>query len=361
MFIITIFLIVCILYQNYYLQVRLSVAILYSNRSTIQKIRYLIPIVIYILTYLFYLDLTTLFICRKSLLLIATLTTGSLVNYLVIEYILLHSFNNQKSKLSTKDNILLIVVPLGIVFINIVLNIWCLNPPLIIAVNVFSMLIMFTLFHFLNYLLKERSNAFIKEKVLKDNTEQLLQTKHDLLKEYRMIQHMLKSKKIKSAERIIDSQVGVIEKIQPIFNTGHEELDYILNIKQKEAGENHIKIEANLKLSSMIRTNYGELSMILWNVLDNAIEASKMVPENQRTINLRLDFNHGVLLIIAENPCNHESVHFEDGIYKTSKEDKVNHGHGLKIIKKLAKKYEGTVKIEHKDKKFSIEILLFLN
>jgi sensor histidine kinase regulating citrate/malate metabolism len=220
---------------------------------------------------------------------------------------------------------------------------------------------MFTLFHFLNYLLKERSSAFIKEKVLKDNTEQLLQTKHDLLKEYRMIQHMLKSKKIKSAKRIIDSQVGVIEKIQAIFNTGHEELDYILNIKQKEAGENQIKIEANLNLSNMIRTNYGELNMILWNVLDNAIEASKMVPKNQRTINLKLDFNHGVLLIIAENPCNKETVHFEDGIYKTSKEDKVNHGHGLKIIKKLVKKYEGTVKIEHKEKKFSIEILLFLN
>lgn len=350
----------CVLYQNYYLQKQLSIAILYSNYSIISKFRYLIPIFIYVMTVLFYLNCSSISTYQTGLFVIATATTGSLINYLIIESIILKTISDVQGALRSKDLLFLSFVPLGLIILNILINLWCLEIVVIIVLNFFSLFILCSLFHLINHLVKERINSRLKESVLADNTNHLLRLKHDLLKEYRLVQQLLKSDKIKDAQDIINGQVSEIEVIKPIFKTGHDELDYILNIKQQEAQKHHIIFNAELSLSQMIRNNYGELSLIVWNLIDNAIDACKLV-EGDRIINITMSYDHDVLLLLVKNTYNNAHTTFEDGEYITTKEDKTLHGHGLNIIKKLAQKYDGEINIERQDHVFSIEMLLFIN
>lgn len=103
---------------------------------------------------------------------------------------------------------------------------------------------------------------------------------------------------------------------------------------------------------------YSDIYALFGNILDNAIEATKTVTEEEkRIISLTIGTTGDLLLIDSQNYYAGE-VQFVDGLPQTSKENKEYHGFGTRSIKTLTEKYGGDLKISAENGIFRLSIML---
>ena len=100
-----------------------------------------------------------------------------------------------------------------------------------------------------------------------------------------------------------------------------------------------------------------DISIILSNLLDNAIEASEKLTDEKPEITLIISEVTGYYSIIVKNRIS-SSVITENKKLATTKSDKHNHGYGLKSVKVLAEAHNGMVDIYEKDGFFIVNALL---
>ena len=86
---------------------------------------------------------------------------------------------------------------------------------------------------------------------------------------------------------------------------------------------------------------------MLVNLLYNAIEGVKRVPQDNRTIRLRMRQQGRVLGVTVDNPCDEGALRLKDGWYLSTKASP-NSGMGLKSILYLAQAHDGNATFEVK-------------
>lgn len=103
-----------------------------------------------------------------------------------------------------------------------------------------------------------------------------------------------------------------------------------------------------------------DIYFLLANIIDNAIEATENIDEQEhRVISLTASKKQGVLLIEETNYFNGEIKFNSDGSIKTTKKDNAKyHGYGTKSIAYIVKKYEGKVEYEINDHIFKLRIVM---
>ena len=104
---------------------------------------------------------------------------------------------------------------------------------------------------------------------------------------------------------------------------------------------------------SFIREN--DIYALLGNILDN--EASeKRKKDEERLVNISTISKEGFIRIHEENFFDGDLI-YENNVLKTTKQNKLYHGFGVKSIKLIAEKYHGDVSVLAKDGKFILDIL----
>ncbi len=99
-----------------------------------------------------------------------------------------------------------------------------------------------------------------------------------------------------------------------------------------------------------------DMSIMLSNLLDNALEACKN-NSNRSQIILSITENSGYYRVVVKNTID-VSVLNSNRNLETNKKDKCHHGWGLKSVKDIAKKYSGAVDIYEKDNMFVVSVML---
>ena len=141
-------------------------------------------------------------------------------------------------------------------------------------------------------------------------------------------------------------------------HTGNAVLDVILTTKKMYCIENGISLSVVADGSLLDFIGVMDLCSIFGNALDNAIEsAMKLADRAKRLIRLAIYRQNDMVMIRLENyyesPIDREGEEFN-----TTKSDKSLHGYGLKSIRYLAGKYNGSVSIDTEDSWFVVKILL---
>lgn len=104
-----------------------------------------------------------------------------------------------------------------------------------------------------------------------------------------------------------------------------------------------------------------DLSLILGNLLENAVEAAEKVEEN-KYINVKMKFDKNNLLLFVDNSYKGKLLKTRDNRLKSTKSDAENHGVGLASVYRAVAKYHGSVVIEDSEPgKFKIRIVLYSN
>lgn len=132
----------------------------------------------------------------------------------------------------------------------------------------------------------------------------------------------------------------------------------ILTIKIKAAWEKNIAVTSNCSITENIGIEDVDLCSLFTNLMDNAIEACEKIQNAEnRWISVKAGARGGYLTVKLENPYIHEIL-WDKGRILTNKNDRQNHGYGLKLIKEIADKYDGDMKINTQKSVFAVMVSL---
>lgn len=187
-------------------------------------------------------------------------------------------------------------------------------------------------------------------------------------KETLKIKHNIKNNTIKVKTLLIeDKKDEAINELEKILETNNETLevfseipiiDAIVNYKMQVASKNHIQINTEISLNKDVYINYSDISNILGNSLDNAIEACiKNNDENNKTITLKIHQKQNNIYICISNPYE-QTILFKNDFPLSSKR-KNEYGIGLKTIEKIINNKNNIMKLDVKDNVFKLEFILF--
>ena len=186
--------------------------------------------------------------------------------------------------------------------------------------------------------------------------EQIRGERHDFYKHISSLNHLVKTEKYEEAQKYInelcEERHTVVSKV--VVDTGNYTLDSILNYEYERAKSEEIEIVYDCEVPKELELSPKDMSIILMNLLDNAIEAVRK--EEEKKIMCKIVYRKPQLLIRVTNPCSGEV----GTIGKTTKNNTVEHGYGLKNVEKVTDQYLGTMKVERKDNKFDVKIGLNL-
>ena len=133
-------------------------------------------------------------------------------------------------------------------------------------------------------------------------------------------------------------------------------MDAILNAKLAIAEKNQIQIRCDAQVPPVLHVSELDLCVMIGNLLDNAIESCKKIENPQeRFIRIYLDIMKQQLYISVTNATG-ESVKVRTDAYFTQKRG--DHGHGLRRVDQVVKKYEGYLNRQNEPGVFATEILL---
>lgn len=177
--------------------------------------------------------------------------------------------------------------------------------------------------------------------------------------------HDLKKRMTKIAEtgRIDAEELDEINEAISIYDagvkTGNEVLDIILTEKSLLCREKNIKITCLADGAPLSFMKNGDIYALFGNILDNAIEAvSKLDDGEKRCISLNLGARGKFISVACSNYFNGKIDFGTDGLPVTDKEDKENHGFGLKSISSVIEKYGGDLSVEVNDNLFRLDVLI---
>ena len=141
------------------------------------------------------------------------------------------------------------------------------------------------------------------------------------------------------------------------IHTGNNFLDIIIRDKAEKAREKQIDFSAFIDFGGVHFIELLDISTLFGNGIDNAIEASEKLPEEQRVILVKAGKVREFVSILIENNCVNEG--HTDG--HTTKEDKFLHGFGISNMKQAAEKYGGICTTTQENGKFTLKVLLPLS
>ena len=203
--------------------------------------------------------------------------------------------------------------------------------------------------------LVENQKSTYKE--LYDNQVQIRKIKHDLKNTMIGILHELDNDNISNAKEHIKTSCELLES-QNSFICGYSIIDTILSIKNERATSLGIKLDVEIELQQRIGVDTIDLSVIMGNAIDNAIEATEKLSSNHKAVDISIISKNYSLIIIIKNPVPHK-IDISNLI--STKADSESHGYGILQMRSLAKKYNGDIFFDCNDEQFKTTIILNYN
>ena len=180
---------------------------------------------------------------------------------------------------------------------------------------------------------------------------------HDLHHHIEAIYQRLVQGETAEALEYCEALRGPVREISQTVWTGDTAVDYLISSKLAQAEERQIQTEVNVEFPRRTNLRSVDLTAILGNLLDNALEALETAPENRRFLRLTIRRIQEMLVIKMENGYGKEPVQ-EKGAIQTSKEKKALHGWGLSSVRSAAERYEGTLVTRYGDGVFQAVVTL---
>ena len=211
-----------------------------------------------------------------------------------------------------------------------------------------------------NMLVVEQNKYYNKQlEMIKSSLQTTNAIRHDLKNHMFAIRILTENNESEEILHYISKIMDDIGTRKDYAASGNAVIDSIINFKFQEAEHRGIRTAADIKIPEKLEIPSFDMTVILGNLLDNAIKAASEVTENPY-INLKIKYDKGRLLIQMDNPYT-GTISEEDGRILTTDSDHENHGIGLQNIRKVILKYDGIINIDHESNVFSVSLLMYVD
>ncbi len=189
--------------------------------------------------------------------------------------------------------------------------------------------------------------------------QKLNSERHDFNHHLGVVYGLLEDNEGQKARDYTHKLVTVVEDYQSFIYTPYPVIRAMINYKLSMVSEEGIDFNLRVNLSEGLDLNEYDLTIILGNMLDNAVESCMLLEVEHRYIELNVYVKLDYLVIQVKN-ARIDTQQDEAYNYETTKEDSENHGFGLKNIEYLVNKYNGMMKVEQGNDFFVTDVALLI-
>lgn len=188
--------------------------------------------------------------------------------------------------------------------------------------------------------------------VMLENTRQM---RHEQKSHYFLIESLIREGKNEEALDYIHQVIEPAFAKAELVSTGNHFVDMVLSQKVAEARQRSIPVALNVLLPPKLEMNQQMLCSLLFNLWDNALEASAKVAQPDIRFSMRED--GGYLKISIRNRVE-GSVLQQNPNLRTTKQDARSHGIGMSMIRSVVSQYNGHMKLTEEEGYFVVTLML---
>lgn len=147
-----------------------------------------------------------------------------------------------------------------------------------------------------------------------------------------------------------------LEGYEEFVSTGNHTLDIVIAEKKELCSKENIELTTLVNGAELSFMDDVDLYSLFGNALNNAIHATKKLPEKERFITMTVSSGGGTTTIHIENSFDGNII-LENGLPKSQRDPRY-HGFGMKSMDRIVKKYDGTLVVKAQDGVFNLDIIL---
>ena len=201
-------------------------------------------------------------------------------------------------------------------------------------------------------------NKLMKQQM--DEIENIYMTmrgwRHDYHNHIQSLKGYLSLNKVDQMKNYLNELETDLDSIDTLYHSGNLQLDSILNAKLAIAEKGQIRIHCDASIPPQLHVSDLDLCVILGNLLDNAIESCRKIKDpDERFIRVYIGILKKQLYISITNATSETVKQRTDHYFTTKRGD---HGHGLKRVDQVVKKYDGYLNRQNEPGVFATEIVL---
>lgn len=247
------------------------------------------------------------------------------------------------------------------------------NSPLLvyIAVSAICVLAILMVVFFLYFEMAKQHNSLLSAQgelqykaLVERHNEELVKLnqktkawRHDTHNHLQYMISLARNGKTADIEKYILELGEQMGELYGVCNTGNKALDAIVSVKCAIAQAEDIPVNIDTMPMAPIRLSEIDLTSLMGNLFDNAIEACLQLDTKKRSIDLFFGMMGNMICIIMSNSTGHIDSFFGEA-FATTKTDGGLHGQGLINIDHIVEAADGFVQREINASQFTTSILL---
>lgn len=188
-------------------------------------------------------------------------------------------------------------------------------------------------------------------------SKRLKKIRHDIKNHLMSAAMLIDSGETDKARELLSEISENADKLQPVLSetTGNSLIDAVVAYKAAVCESKDLKFTYSLELLPEIKTPLSDISSVLSNLLDNAIEAAEKAETG--TVSLRVFAYKNYITIIVKNTFS--QVYRQDtGRLFSKKTDSDSHGLGMEIVSEICEKNGGVYKYKTSGMWFTASALM---
>lgn len=207
-------------------------------------------------------------------------------------------------------------------------------------------------------LLAEQNRSLAGEmEILKDSRKRIRGIYHDMKNHILVLRSYAEQRKYAELDEYLARMQEETQAAVPQVYTGQPAVDSMLHYKIGSAPDVPVRVEAGIP--ETLEMDGFDITVILGNLLDNAIEACRRLEKEERSVLLSIRLAKNQLFIRMENTFDGQ-LRTRQGRLLTRKEDGGVHGLGLENVRRVADKYHGMLETEAEGRIFRTKVMLYL-
>lgn len=228
-------------------------------------------------------------------------------------------------------------------------------------------LIMISIFWFMRWFFElkqeEKKNAKVRftllrreQQLIKKRYEQNAKQIHDIKYEMRCLDKYIADGEYDKAREYLATYTERLGRQERGVWTGILAVDASIDYYYPEMEAKNIKFIFDVDLHS-IPMNETDIMLIFGNLLDNAVEAARKCPKENRWIQVKIKNINEIVCLEISNSSTQLPVR-KGNTFVTSKKEKAIHGYGLSNVCHIIKRNGGEVFFDYTEEYFKVSIML---
>ena len=183
--------------------------------------------------------------------------------------------------------------------------------------------------------------------------------RHDYHNHIQALKAHMELGQYEEADKYLDMLESDLTTVDTVIKTGNVMADAILNSKLTLMKERKIPVDVTAVLPGELPVSGVDLSVLIGNLLDNAMEAQEKLPEGERFVRIYADVIKKQLYIAVTNAMSGRAVKTGNIVLSTKGKD--GHGFGILRIDSIAARYHGFVNRQSEEGVFATEVMIPLS